>query len=57
MQRTEKLENHKFDKRIIHKNIEKQLVSRKEYESYLKSLPDDKANAELLEISDEDSDL
>ena len=45
-----------FDNRTIERNIRKGLTTRKDYEKYLKSLPDvaDKAAPPEAELSDED---
>jgi hypothetical protein len=39
-----------FDKRTVDRNIEKGLTKRADFESHLKSLPDDSANAEFVEM-------
>lgn len=42
-----------YDIRLVEKNMRAGLMDRKDYESHLKGLPDDEANAELIEIADE----
>lgn len=42
-----------FDRRCVQKNIRTGLVTKKDYDEYLKSLPDDHANFEELVIEDE----
>lgn len=41
------------DKRIISRNINKKLLTEKEYEHFLKSLPDDSEEGEPLIIEEE----
>ena len=38
-----------FDSRIVERNIKRGLVSRKDYEKYLKSLPDSKDKVKSVE--------
>ena len=38
-----------FDSRIVERNIKRGLVSRKDYEKYLKSLPDSKEKVKPVE--------
>ena len=42
------------DRRIISRNFNKKLLTEKEYESFLKSLPDDSEEGEPVSIEDED---
>jgi deoxyadenosine/deoxycytidine kinase len=44
---------HVLDKRIIDRNIEKELLSKKEYEAYLKSLKDESGACEPLALKDD----
>lgn len=43
------------DRRLISRNIKKKLLTQKEYENFLKSLPDDSEEGEPLTIEDEAS--
>lgn len=38
------------DKRIIDRNIRKKLISQKEYEEYLKTLPDETQSVDQIKI-------
>jgi len=42
-----------FDKRLVEKNIRRGLVTRKEYNAYLKSIEDSTENLEHLELEEE----
>jgi hypothetical protein len=42
-----------YDTRLTEQALRRGLIDRKEYESHLKKLPDDEANAEYIEIVDE----
>lgn len=44
-----------FDTRIIERRLKKGLVSQKEYDTYLKQLPDDKDNFDVVPIEDENA--
>jgi len=44
------MEKKNFDKRTVDRYIEKGLVKKADYESHLKALPDDSANAEFVEM-------
>lgn len=44
-----------FDTRIVERNLKKGLVPQKEYETYLKKLPDEKDNFDLVPIEDENA--
>jgi len=46
-------ENKKLDKRTIERNLKEGIVSLKEWEKYLKSLPDASDNADFVMIVDE----
>jgi thioesterase domain-containing protein len=46
-------ENKKLDKRTIERNLKEGIVSPKEWEKYLKSLPDASDNADFVMIVDE----
>lgn len=39
-----------FDKRIAERNVKKKLISQKQYEEFLKSLPDERDNCESIKI-------
>lgn len=41
------------DRRIISRNVNKKLLTEKEYENFIKSLPDDSEEGEPLTIEDE----
>ena len=45
---------HVVDRRIIERNINKGLISRKDFEKYLKDLPDAAPNMEVVSIEDEE---
>jgi len=45
----------KFDKRILELELRSKKISKKEYESYLKSLPDSEPNAEWIEIAEDET--
>lgn len=44
-----------FDTRIIGRNINKGVISQKDYDAHLKQLPDDKNNFDLIPIEDENA--
>lgn len=46
--------DHWIDKRVVERNIEKNLVDRKEYEKSLAQLPDVASNAEVIQVQQED---
>ena len=46
-------ESKKLDKRTIERNLKEGIVSPKEWEKYLKSLPDASENADFVTIVDE----
>jgi len=48
-----KIKQEYIDKRTVQRNINKKLISKKEYESYLKSLKDEASDADPVVISDE----
>ena len=41
----------KFDKRILQRNVQSGLVTRAEVEAHLKALPDVEGNAEVIDFS------
>jgi hypothetical protein len=43
----------KFDTRVIERQLKKGLLSRKDYDAYLKQLPNDEDNFEIVPIVDE----
>lgn len=43
-------DNHLVDKRIVKRNIEKGLLSRKDHQKYLKDLPDASDNMDVVDI-------
>ena len=45
-----------FDSRTVEKNINKGLVTRKDYEKYLDSLADESKNCEEITLEDESDD-
>jgi hypothetical protein len=45
---------HLVDKRILERNFKKGTVTRKDYEKYLKDLPDASDNMEVVSIDDEE---
>lgn len=47
--------DHWIDKRVVERNIEKNLVDRKEYEKSLSQLPDVSDNAEVIQVQDDES--
>jgi hypothetical protein len=47
--------NNLFDKRIVDRNIQKGLVTKEQYQKFVKSLPDDESNAEWVSTTIEDS--
>jgi hypothetical protein len=49
------VEQKKFDIRLIEKNVTRGVVSQEETEKYLKSLPDDSHNVDIVELGDIDS--
>lgn len=49
-----KIENKKFDIRILRRNIQKGIISKKEYEGFIASLPDEEGNYDLTPLMDED---
>jgi hypothetical protein len=46
-----------FDKRIVTRNIYKNVLSEKEYNNFLKSLPDDASEGEPVTIEDEEKEI
>ena len=42
-----------FDHRVVERNVAHQLITRAEYEQYLKSLPDDSEEVEEIALEDE----
>ena len=52
-----KFENAQFDVRTVKKAIDRGQVDPKEYAEYLKSLPDESKNAEVLKVFQEDENL
>lgn len=46
-------ESKKFDRRTIERNLKEGIISAKEWEKYLKSLPDASDNVDLFMIEDE----
>lgn len=49
-----KNEEVKFDKRIVHKAIARGNIDPKEYEEFLKSLPDESKNSEVQKVFSEE---
>ena len=45
-----------YDKRIVERNIEKALLTKEEYDSYLKTLADKADAAESIKFSTDESD-
>ena len=52
-----KFEDAKFDVRMIKRSISRGTVDPKEYEEYLKNLPDESGNAEVQKVYSEDENL
>lgn len=50
-----RLDDVKFDKRVVKKYIDKGALDSKEYDEYLKSLPDDAKNAEAVKVFEEEN--
>ena len=46
-----------FDRRTVDRYLEKGMLKRADYESYLKSLPDDSANAQWVQMDIHDAEL
>ena len=44
-----------YDLRTLEQLLRSETITKKEYDSYLKSLPDSESNAEYIEITDEKS--
>jgi hypothetical protein len=59
MARKELMENEsvKFDVRIADRLLREGKISRKDYEAYLKSLPDEESRGEYVEVFEEESDV
>jgi len=59
MARKELLESDavKYDLRILDRELRDGKISRKDYDAYLKSLPDDESRAEYVEVFEEGSDI
>jgi hypothetical protein len=48
-----KTEEAKYDLRVIERHLREGLIEKKEYDDFLKRLPDDEANADYSEIYEE----
>lgn len=46
-----------FDRRVVERNVRKGVVKHAEYQSYLKSLPDETNNAQWVQLDLHDSEL
>jgi hypothetical protein len=44
----------KFDTRILRKNLRENLISKKDYEKHLSSLPDESGNVGYIEVYEEE---
>jgi hypothetical protein len=49
------VEQKKFDVRLIEKNVTRGVISQEETEKYLKQLPDDAHNVDIVELDSIDS--
>ena len=50
---TRKTEDNQFDLRVVERRIAKGQLDPKEYDSYLKGLPDDEAHADFIDVYEE----
>jgi hypothetical protein len=50
---TRELEERKFDLRVIERHLREETIEKKEYEDFLKKLPDDASNADYTEAYEE----
>ena len=48
-----KIDDYRFDKRLLERNIEKDIISREDLNKYLSKLPDNKKKRELVDLSAE----
>jgi hypothetical protein len=54
MKHNKALERQKFDSRLINWNIKRGVITEKEYQEYLKTLPDSSDKARPMEVNLED---
>ena len=54
---TRKINETIYDKRVIDLHVKKGLMTNKDYEEFLKSLPDDSKNADTLKVFQEEENL
>lgn len=54
---SKKFNDQMFDKRTIKKSVERGVLDPKEYEEFLKSLPDESKNVESLKVFVEDENV
>jgi len=47
----------KYDKRLLDRYLRIGRVDKKDYEAYLKKLPDDESKGEYMEVFEEESDM
>ncbi len=50
-----KLDAQLVDRRTVERNIEKGLLSREDYQAYLKGLADAEGNAEVVDLEEEEA--
>ena len=50
---SKKVDEHQFDLRVVERRLAKGQLDPKEYDAFLKSLPDDEANGEWIEVYEE----
>ncbi|HPQ80799.1 MAG TPA: hypothetical protein PLZ86_03645 [bacterium] len=50
---TKKVDQQQFDLRVVEREIAKGLLDRREYDSYMKALPDDEPFADYIEVYEE----